>query len=202
MKVLVTFAVDDEFAPWRKLRKFQRIEEEKDVEAYRSSAGGLEICALLTGIGGKKAWVNATRIIWGGDVDFCISSGLAGGLRAEHLVGDSFSRLKLADNINGTNCTVKVSVDSWSMCRERCLKSCDERIYSFEVVDSKQDKEYGAYKSKVTLMHDNMPDTLIVHMPESSFISLVCNLGGLLGMWLGLSVFMLLDTILGYLKLK
>ncbi|CAG2170271.1 unnamed protein product [Oppiella nova] len=35
--------------------------------------------------------------------------------RAEHLVGDSFSRLKLADNMNGTNCTVTVSVDSWSI---------------------------------------------------------------------------------------
>jgi nucleoside phosphorylase len=88
LKVLVTFAVDDEFAPWRKLRSFERIEEENGVEAYRSSIGGLDVCAMLTGIGGKKAWVNATRIIWGGDVDFCISSGLAGGLRAEHVVGD------------------------------------------------------------------------------------------------------------------
>ncbi len=88
MKVLVTFAVDDEFAPWRKLRTFQRIEEEKDVEAYRSSVGDLEICALLTGIGGEKAWVNATRLIWNLDVDICISSGLAGGLRPEHKVGE------------------------------------------------------------------------------------------------------------------
>ena len=88
MKVLVTFAVDDEFAPWRKLRKFQRIEEEKTVEAYRSSVGDLEICALLTGIGGEKAWVNATKLIWNLDVDICISSGLAGGLRTEHEVGE------------------------------------------------------------------------------------------------------------------
>jgi adenosylhomocysteine nucleosidase len=88
LKVLVTFAVDDEFAPWRKLRKFQRIEEEKRVEAYCTRVGELEICALLTGIGGEKAWVNATKLIWNLDVDVCISSGLAGGLRSEHKVGD------------------------------------------------------------------------------------------------------------------
>lgn len=100
--------MDDEFAPWRKLRKFQRIEEAKEVEAYRSSAGGLEICALLTGVGGKKAWVNATRIIWGGDVDLCISSGLAGGLRAEHLVGD----VVVARQVEATSWKLRLSCDA------------------------------------------------------------------------------------------
>lgn len=108
MKVLVTFAVEDEFAPWRKLRNFQRIEEEEDVEAYRSSAGGVEICALLTGIGGKKAWVNATRIIWGGDVDLCISSGLAGALRAEHLVGE----VVVAREVEATSWKIRLSCDA------------------------------------------------------------------------------------------
>jgi adenosylhomocysteine nucleosidase len=88
LKVLVTFAVDDEFAPWRKLRNFQRIEEARNIEAYRSSIGDLEVCVLLTGIGGEKAWVDATKLIWNLDVDICISTGLTGGLRPEHKVGE------------------------------------------------------------------------------------------------------------------
>jgi adenosylhomocysteine nucleosidase len=88
LKVLVTFAVEDEFAPWRKLRSFQRMEDEEDVEAFSCAVGGLDICVLLTGIGGEKALVNATKLIWNVDVDICISSGLAGGLRPEHLLGE------------------------------------------------------------------------------------------------------------------
>ena len=88
MKVLVTFAVDDEFAPWRKLRNFQRIEKEKNINVYRSSVSGLEVWVLLTGIGSDVARASATTIIWGGDVDICISSGLAGALRPQYLVGD------------------------------------------------------------------------------------------------------------------
>ncbi len=88
LRVLVTFAVADEFAPWRKLRSFQQMEGKMDVEAFRCSVGDLEVCALLTGIGGEKAWVNAVKLIWNLDVDMCISSGLAGGLRAEHALGE------------------------------------------------------------------------------------------------------------------
>jgi adenosylhomocysteine nucleosidase len=88
LKVLVTFAVDDEFAPWRKLRKFQRIEEEKAVEAYRINVSGLEVWVLLTGIGRDVAAASARAIIWAGDIDICISSGLAGALKSEYSVGD------------------------------------------------------------------------------------------------------------------
>jgi adenosylhomocysteine nucleosidase len=142
LKVLVTFAVDDEFAPWRKLRKFQRIEEEKDVEAYCSSAGGLEICALLTGIGGKKAWVNATRIIWGGDVDLCISSGLAGGLRAEHLVGE----VVVARQVEATSWKLRLPCDAGMV--EMAVRSGAKEVqlmYSVDrvIVDANEKNELG-----------------------------------------------------------
>jgi nucleoside phosphorylase len=88
LKVLVTFAVDDEFAPWRKLRNFQRIEEEKEVEAYRTNVSGLEIWVLLTGIGHDVAGTSSRAILWGGDIDICVSSGLAGSLNSQYSVGD------------------------------------------------------------------------------------------------------------------
>jgi adenosylhomocysteine nucleosidase len=87
MKVLVTFAVDAEFAPWRKLRHFERLPD-FDVDCYSSRIGDLDVRVLLTGIGGKKAWLAATKLIWNGDIDVCISSGLAGALRPEHVVGE------------------------------------------------------------------------------------------------------------------
>lgn len=142
MKVLVTFAVVDEFAPWRKLRHFQRIEEEKEVEAYRSRIGNLEVCVLLTGIGGKKAWVNATRIIWGGDVDLCISSGLAGGLRAEHLVGE----VVVARQVEATSWKLRLPCDPGMI--ETAVRSGAKEVqlmYSVDrvIVDANEKNELG-----------------------------------------------------------
>ncbi len=88
MKILVTFAVDAEFAPWRSLRLFKRIDTGMDADAYQVEINGSQVCVLLTGIGGDKSWVEATKLIWNLDVDMCISSGLAGGLRAEHVLGE------------------------------------------------------------------------------------------------------------------
>lgn len=87
MKILVTFAVDAEFAPWRKLRRFSETSRDA-VPTYAAQVGATELRVLLTGVGGRKAWAEATKLIWDSDVDICISSGLAGALRPEHHVGD------------------------------------------------------------------------------------------------------------------
>jgi adenosylhomocysteine nucleosidase len=87
MRILVTFAVEAEFAPWRKLRQFQKLQR-SDMQCFSSKIYGSEVSVLLTGIGCKKAWVEATKAIWDADVDICVSSGLAGALRPEHMIGD------------------------------------------------------------------------------------------------------------------
>jgi nucleoside phosphorylase len=84
MRVLVTFALDAEFAPWRKIRSFNKLLPRNNLSCYATEIDGAEVDVLLTGIGGKKAWVEATKILWDADVDLCISSGLAGGLKPEH----------------------------------------------------------------------------------------------------------------------
>ena len=58
------------------------------MECFTSSIYECDLTVLLTGMGCKKAWVEATKVIWGSDVDICVSSGLAGGLRPEHLIGE------------------------------------------------------------------------------------------------------------------
>jgi adenosylhomocysteine nucleosidase len=87
MKILVTFAVEAEFAPWRKLRPFAEWQHE-NVTAYTARAGDAELIVLLTGVGGRKSRAEATKIIWDGNVNVCISSGLAGALKPEHRPGD------------------------------------------------------------------------------------------------------------------
>ena len=98
MKVLVTFAVEAEFAPWRKLRQFSQ-SNLGDVRAYSAPVRDGELIVLLTGVGGRRAWAEATRVIWDGNVDVCISSGLAGALREEHRPGDVLA----AKEVHATN---------------------------------------------------------------------------------------------------
>jgi adenosylhomocysteine nucleosidase len=87
MRILVTFAVDAEFAPWRTLRRFEK-QTNAAAEYFAARIGAADLNVLLTGVGGKSAWLEATKIVWDGDVDICISSGLAGALRPEYQLGD------------------------------------------------------------------------------------------------------------------
>src|SRR5260370_33415019 len=88
MRILVTFAVEAEFAPWRKVRQFVK-QTNGSAEYFAARIGAANVNVVLTGVGGKSAWLETTRIVWDGDVDICVSSGLAGALRAEHRLGDS-----------------------------------------------------------------------------------------------------------------
>ncbi len=93
MRVLVTFAVDAEFAPWRRLRDFRKEElwggghADKAIAVYRSEHEGNFLDVGFTGIGwrgvnqGLKHLLEKKPNIW-------ISSGLAGALRESAQLGD------------------------------------------------------------------------------------------------------------------
>lgn len=79
MKILVTFAVEQEFAPWRKRnREWRACDGVSD--AFEMMCNGARVCAVLTGMSCRKRWEDAAQRAWGGDFDICISSGLAGAL--------------------------------------------------------------------------------------------------------------------------
>ncbi|MBS1840127.1 MAG: hypothetical protein JSS69_04890 [Acidobacteria bacterium] len=84
MRILVTFAVEAEFAPWRKIRKFERGSSKFE---FSSSTGETpyQINVLLTGIG--EVSVNAalakTEFLTVKKPDVLVSSGFAGGLKPE-----------------------------------------------------------------------------------------------------------------------
>jgi nucleoside phosphorylase len=91
MRVLVTFAVDAEFAPWRKLRKFQRIDYE-ELRLWRTNLAGNDVTVLLTGIGQQSAARAMDLMMRMADddkyFDVCISSGLAGALHESLVPGN------------------------------------------------------------------------------------------------------------------
>lgn len=85
MRILVTFALEQEFAPWRRLRRFERIKF-SGVPVYSAPIAGAEVRVGLTGIGQMQA-VRVARLLLADRPDACISAGLAGGLRPEHPSG-------------------------------------------------------------------------------------------------------------------
>jgi nucleoside phosphorylase len=90
MRILVTFAVGAEFAPWRKLRPFSKTNEKGRVQLFQGLLGGHEVAVLLTGIG--RASVKTALQFYDSShqtrPDVVISSGMAGALSGQLRPGD------------------------------------------------------------------------------------------------------------------
>jgi adenosylhomocysteine nucleosidase len=91
MKVLVTFAVEAEFAAWRKLRTFNLIDYQ-GLRLRRTKMGTAEVTVLITGVGAQAAAQAMDLMMRMADkdqyFDVCVSSGLAGALCETLGVGD------------------------------------------------------------------------------------------------------------------
>ena len=85
MKILVTFALKAEFAPWERRRGFRRLAG--DWPYFEAEFGGTRIRAVLTGMGRAHA-LEAVRRVLPERPDICISTGLAGVLRSGYRPGD------------------------------------------------------------------------------------------------------------------
>jgi adenosylhomocysteine nucleosidase len=82
------FALENEFAPWRAMHKF-RPRPLGGETAHVTQIGGAELDIILTGVGTGRARASALRVLEGeGEpFDVCVSSGFAGAVRSEYLVG-------------------------------------------------------------------------------------------------------------------
>lgn len=105
LKILVTFALENEFSPWRRVRRFQE-SERGSVPVFIANMG-VELTIVLTGAGPKHAASAVTEIFGGkpGEFDLCISAGLCGALRSEYRIGEIVAGrtvcTKLADRGDG-----------------------------------------------------------------------------------------------------
>ena len=88
MRILVTFALENEFAPWRATRDF-RSAKLGDADVQLAEFSSAQTVVLLTGVGARRAAFAASQVMRSeyDPFDCCISCGLAGGLRSEYHVG-------------------------------------------------------------------------------------------------------------------
>jgi adenosylhomocysteine nucleosidase len=86
VKVLVTFALESEFAAWRRMRSFAHLAN-TEFPAFDSNCGDSEIRVVITGMGAERAQ-RVARAAFGWQPDLCISAGFAGGLNPANRAGD------------------------------------------------------------------------------------------------------------------
>jgi len=86
MKILVTFALTPEFAPWRRLREFQPVHY-GGLPAWATRLGAAELRVALTGMGPQHAARTVSTLL-ADRPDFVISAGLCGSLRPQHRPGE------------------------------------------------------------------------------------------------------------------
>jgi adenosylhomocysteine nucleosidase len=89
MRILVTFAVEAEFAPWRALRAFRKVRVNPDhwsggVEVNEAQIGGCTVWVFLTGIGIKSFDFAVASCLRAAGLSLVMSSGLAGSLKPEY----------------------------------------------------------------------------------------------------------------------
>src|SRR5437762_12922138 len=87
MRILVTFAVAAEFAPWQKKHDFSLVRL-ADLTTYQAEIAGASAVVLLTGMGGARAGsatlgVQPAATESGRFFELCVTTGFAGVLNPE-----------------------------------------------------------------------------------------------------------------------
>jgi nucleoside phosphorylase len=101
MKVLVTFALENEFAPWKAMHDFTPGRwGERD--AHLARIGGVLLGVLLTGAGPAHAGAATSAVFSREDAEtLCISAGLAGALKPSYRVGEVLAARSVISEASG-----------------------------------------------------------------------------------------------------
>lgn len=137
MKALVTFALKNEFAPWRKLRRFKRVPASDLDEVFVTQIGNIDVQAIVTGVGRfatERAMARPLQV----RPDICIASGLAGALKPAHGVGEVLAARAVAGVASER--TIFSDVNLVRQAEESGAKSVEKFLVSDHVVSSKAEK--------------------------------------------------------------
>ena len=85
MRILVTFAVEAEFAPWRKLRDL-RVNKVGEISVNQAQIGRASVDFVVTGMGSENAR-RVANVVMAQPYTVCIVAGFAGALKPEHAIG-------------------------------------------------------------------------------------------------------------------
>ena len=115
-------------------------------------------------------------------------------------VTDDLFRDEVLDNFLGKNLKVfqpddmeKVELAKGT-CLNECREDCNFKYFSTQI--DQFDELNESDHLVLYIGHDNLPDLLIKHIPEMTLISFVSNLGGLFGLWLGISFMVIFEHII------
>ena len=104
---------------------------------------------------------------------------------------------KIVDN--NLICLDKYNREVMAQCSNKCQLDCKFKYYIWNQLD-KYDQHVGSYGRNrpllITILHNRLPDVQVKYLPQNNLISIFCNFGGLLGMWLGLSFIAIFDNCL------
>ncbi len=142
MKILVTFALENEFAPWQKLRKFKRASVDSWDKTFVARVGDADVRVILTGAGrfaAQRAMTKAFNEV----PDVCIASGLAGSLKPAYSPGDVVVARRVAE-IRGTR-SVQCDPELVSIAAASRAKVADAFLVSDGVIASVEEKKQFAH---------------------------------------------------------
>ena len=97
-------------------------------------------------------------------------------------------------NLNLSECIVsdKIRYESLKSCEDKCHKECHFTYYSFTI---SKFTEINMNQVNFIIKHNSLPDITIRYIPEMPLLTFICNFGGILGMWLGLSFYTIFQHI-------
>lgn len=138
MKILVTFALENEFAPWRKFRKFQRVSVDSWDKTFVAKVGDAAVRVILTGAG-RFASQRAMDQVFAELPDVCIVSGLAGALKPEYEPGQVFAA-NTVSNLPSTR-VLRSDVELVSRARAGGAKVAEKILVSDRVIATAEEKQ-------------------------------------------------------------
>jgi nucleoside phosphorylase len=138
LKILVTFALENEFAPWRKLRKFQRVLVDSWDKTFVARVGDADVRVILTGAG-RFASQRAMEQAFTETPDVCVVSGLAGALKTEYAPGQVLAARSVA-NLPSTR-VIRSDADLVSMAAACGAKVADRFLVSDQVIAMAAEKK-------------------------------------------------------------
>lgn len=159
MRVLVTFAVEAEFAPWLSLRKFTKRILNPDYEdgwvVYETENGPNTIWVALTGMGSRS---KRDSFLLGfhakeAGVEVFVSSGLAGSLRKEHAVGEIIAPERIG-NLREAN-GIPSNRELLDAARESGAKIIAALLTADHIVKTSEEKERLAFFGDAVDMESN-----------------------------------------------
>lgn len=136
MRILVTFATEIEFAPWRRFRQFRAIRLNA-CRAFEARIHDADVQVLLTGVGPDNAR-RAVRSALSDRPSVCISAGLAGGLRPEYPGGAILAAREVREA--RTERAIQASPGLLESARERGARQVESFLTVDRVLSAAQEK--------------------------------------------------------------